>query len=180
MIETIAKTRQTLVLGIMVAVFLLLSGCGQTPTQVSLSASADTIPPDTLISLQRTGCHGVCPIYTVTIMADGTVTFIGEANVKEAGLSQSSISEEGLRTLIGEFEKINFFGYEDDYGFENKDCEFLFMDAPSAITTFTSQGKTKQIKHYYGCEGFSGEAELTTLETMIDEVANTAQWVEEN
>src|SRR3712207_4276863 len=39
----------------------------------------------TEIGLERTPCHGTCPVYTVVIKSDGTLRYKGEAFVKRTG-----------------------------------------------------------------------------------------------
>lgn len=157
-------------------VLFFLGGCDETEPLLT----QNEIPSDTTISLERTACFGPCPIYTVTIVADGTVTYNGEKYVRESGVIVSSISEENIRKLIREFEKINYFEYEDDYGYDSVElCQQIATDNPSAITTFTIRERSKRINHYYGCRGFPGEEELTSLENMIDEIVNAAQWIDE-
>ena len=37
------------------------------------------------ITLERTFCHGDCPIYSVTITGDGTIRYHGDRNVRVIG-----------------------------------------------------------------------------------------------
>lgn len=146
-------------------------------TNISLSEQSE-IPPDTVISSERRGCFGDCPIYKVTIFADGTVTYNGENSFNESGIKQASISEDKLRELIREFGRIDYFKFQDAYGDGNeKACQELVTDSLSVTTTFTMQGKSKRVRHNYGCRGFPGETELINLENLLDEIVNTAQWI---
>jgi len=73
------------------------------------------IPPDTLITLERTVCFGSCPNYSVSIKANGAVTFVGEEYVEVTGTVRSAISEEQVRELLLAFQTIDYFSLEDHY-----------------------------------------------------------------
>src|SRR6059058_5801427 len=45
---------------------------------------ADEIPKDTLITLERTACFGTCPVYKLTISADGKVAFEGKNTLEKS------------------------------------------------------------------------------------------------
>jgi len=132
------------------------------------------IPQDLEITLERTECYGRCPAYRLTITADGKVVFEGRRFVKQEGTTiKSSISREGLKQLMAEFDRVKFFSLEDDYSNDLNRCP---TDNPSAFTSIRINGESKIIKHYHGCREpkFKG---LTELENKIDEIVNTAQWL---
>ena len=136
-----------------------------------------TVPRDTQITLERTGCYGMCPIYKVSISADGTVVFEGTRFVKKVGTARSAISEEQIRDLLAAFEKINYFELSDQYVKPDDGCKQWLTDNPSAITSITLNGKSKLVTHYYGCRGLDVLKELERLEQAIDDAVNSAQWI---
>jgi hypothetical protein len=157
-----------------------LDGENSKPTAVNLSfkeVPLEDIPKDTLITLERTLCYGFCPSYKLTIAADGSVVFEGREHVKKTGISKSQISQEAVRQLISEFEKANYFSLKNQYKNPEDGCDGWVTDNPSAITAIRINGKTKTVDHYYGCRGAKVLEALTRLETRIDEMANTAQWI---
>lgn len=157
-----------------VAVLVFADGGG---FSVQASAAAHQIPQDTLITLERTVCYGTCPSYKLTISADGSVLFEGLRFVKKVGTVESTISQEALRALIERFEKINYFHLRNRYEDSGDGCEGAVSDGPSAITSIRINGKSKSVRHYYGCRGIDVLAELTKLEQAIDDAVNTAQWL---
>jgi len=50
----------------------------------------------------------MCPIYKVSISADGAVVFEGKRFVKKVGAARTAISQDQIRELIVAFEKINY------------------------------------------------------------------------
>ena len=149
------------------------------------------VPSDTLITLERTGCYGSCPSYTLTISADGSVVFNAKAywveenkarRVKESGVILSKVSREQLLQLTSEFEKANYFSLRDFYKEANECPGGIATDSPTVYTSFQINGRRKAISHYYGCVGEAGifsiyPPELVNLETRVDEIVNTEQWM---
>jgi len=125
---------------------------------------------DVIITLERTGCYGTCPIYELTISGDGNVTYKGEGFVNVTGTHTAQITQEEVKELIDEFYKIEYFSLKDSYE------EYRVTDMPSTITSITINGRTKTVRHYHGDK--NAPKELTELERKIDEITNSKQWVE--
>jgi hypothetical protein len=122
-----------------------------------------------MASLERTACYGRCPIYTVTVLRDGTVTWQGRRFVKVVGSATAKLPARTVAALAAAFRRADFFALADRY--DHRDV----TDNPSAITTFSDGTRTKKIDHYYGDE--SAPAALRELEARVDELAGTARWV---
>ncbi len=167
---------------------LLILACGGDSVRNGNLAAGPTpnaVPSDTLITLERGSCFGPCPIYKLAISADGVVVFEGKRYVKTTGLARGQISQESLRQLISEFEKIDYFSLSDNYGevtvidkSSKVHCPESSTDRPSATTSIRVNGRSKSVYHYYGCEGTGKLTELKALESKIDEVADSQRWVE--
>ena len=133
------------------------------------------VPQDLMISLERTECFGGCPVYKLTITADGAVVFRGRRFVKQDGATiRSAITQDRLKQLIAEFDRVKFFSLDDDYSETRLLCP---TDHPSAFTSIRINGKSKTINHYLGCREPKVPKGLTELENKIDEIVNTAQWL---
>jgi len=148
---------------ILVAVILFAAGCARTPTPMP-----DDLD-DVVITLERTVCFGVCPEYKLTIYGNGTVVYEGKRFVRIEGKRTATISEDKIRELLSEFERVDYFFLEDSYE------EFMATDMPSAYTSLTIDGKTKTVRHYHG--DFSAPEEVTALEDKIDEIVDSNQWI---
>ena len=121
------------------------------------------------ITLQRSHCFGICPVYNVTIFGNGSVVYEGIANVKYTGIQFSTISEDQVKQLLFEFKNIDYFSFN-----ETEIANNVVYDAPYCITSLSINGKTKTIQHY---ETAKPEA-LTVLEDIIDETVHSSQWIE--
>lgn len=93
------------------------------------SAQEPDVPPDAVISQQRTSCYGPCPICTVTIDASGAVTYEGERFVRVVGRRTAQIDPSSVATLLAPAEQIRFFGLRNAYRvIENPDGTHVDSD----------------------------------------------------
>jgi len=132
---------------------------------------------DDQITLERTACFGSCPMYTLTIKSDGSVTFDGKRFTKTTGIATGKISQSDFRALVAEFVNIYYFSLPDAYTPGTKECPQRITDMPSANTSIRLNGRAKTVAHYYGCGTEGPLARLTALENKIDEVAGTQKWI---
>src|SRR6184192_765476 len=91
--------------------------------------SQQTVSPDTLITLERPGCFFFCPAYTLTISADGLVTFEGKAHVRVIGKAQTQVSREKVQLLVAAFLKARFFSLRDQYASKRDGCRQIWVDS---------------------------------------------------
>jgi hypothetical protein len=123
-----------------------------------------------VITLEKTACFGTCPVYSLKIKGDGTVIYAGEDFVQIQGIQEATINRDAIERLVTEFEKADYFSLNDSY------TDFGISDMPSVNTSISIGGKTKAVKHYLG--DLNAPEQLTELENKIDEIVNSAQWIE--
>ena len=128
-------------------------------------AQTETIPADFLIKLERTACFGTCPVYSVTIDAQGNVVYEGTSSVSVEGRQTDRIPASAVNALLATAERIGFYDLRDSY-------RAPITDLPTTFVTMTANGRTKRIEDY-----FSAPPGLKELERQIDEAARTARWV---
>jgi len=158
---------------------LILAGCNREPKSTAIVLS-EKIPRDLVIVLERDICFGFCPAYKLTISANGSVEFEGRHYVKKKGVVRATISQEQLKYLVAEFERVRYFTLQDHYVSKENGCFEVGTDSPTVNTSITIAGKTKSIEHYHGCEGPLILKQLTSLENKIDEAVNASQWFDKN
>ncbi len=153
---------------------LVVSACnGQPASPLPLTPEPNVTPTaessfaDVTITLERTACHGTCPVYKLTIARNGTLIYEGHDFVEVKGERTASLSPAQMQDLVNAFERANFLSLR-DY------TDQKVTDSPSAITSITKNGKTKTVNHYYGDD--SAPQELSELESKIDEIVNSKQW----
>jgi hypothetical protein len=111
------------------------------------------------ITLERSACFGACPVYTLTIDADGSVTFDGREHVRVKGHRTWRIPADAVSALAREMEQAGFFDMKNRY-------TAPVTDLPTTLVTLASNGRTKRISDYAGAP-----LELTRLEARIDAVS---------
>ena len=155
----------------LLAIRTVLSHAGdETP---NLNALSDADLKTVTVRLERIGCFGTCPAYTVTIQGDGRVEYNGKSHVKQVGTREGRIQIDTIRTLAAEFAKAKFWGLPEEFS-ESKCSGRVCTDMATAVTELSLKGLTHRVKHYYGCG--SAPKALFSLESFIDKSANTEQW----
>ena len=138
---------------------------------IAISFSMDFLyipqtPPENLtdveITLERTACYGTCPIYTISISGDGSVTYRGEQFVKTIGVQKYNISAGDVEELVALIYQKSFFSLRDRY-------EIGATDMPTVITTVRVGDQIKSVENY----GRAGPAQLHEIEQKIDELSNS-------
>lgn len=117
------------------------------------------------ITLERTACYGICPVYKLTIYGDGKVNYTGEKYVTTTGTETTHIPAQEVVRLVDKFYEVKYFTLQNKY-------TASVTDLPTTITSITIDGKTKQIEDYYGAP-----KELRELENIIDQTVRSSQWV---
>jgi hypothetical protein len=67
------------------------------------------------LTLERTACFGACPMYRMTLYADGTVVYEGDRFVEVTGKQTINIGAETVDKLVGIFESAGYFDWQDEY-----------------------------------------------------------------
>lgn len=155
-------------------VLLLLAGCPHhtatpPPHPPIDNTGGQTGPHELLASLSRTACYGTCPVYTVTVFKDGAVEYKGEEFVKLTGSATGHLSLDALAQIDTLFASAHYFDLEDKYD------SYDVTDNPSASTSWSHDGKTKTIDHYYG--DMHAPEVLGTVEAGLDKIVNIEQWI---
>ncbi len=150
-----------------IAVMMCLSGraSGAPLSNTASPGNADVI----FASLERTACYGYCPIYKLSIHADGRVDYHGEHFVKHKGDAAGRLSPAQLVKLRDAFERAGYFKLAESYDHPQ------ITDAPGAITSFTDGGRAKSVPHNYGDE--TAPHALGELEAKIDKLVGVEQWI---
>ena len=148
--------------------------------------AAPVVPdaPDAVIRLERGPCFGRCPVYSVTVLGDGSVTFIGKRFVASTGVHKAQLDAADYRRLVDAVDELGIFKLDDDYSVH-------VTDMPTTFVTVVTPAGAKRVRHYGpGCVQPDGAASaagnrgpgnapevLCRFEDMIDEVAGTARWI---
>src|SRR5215467_4275748 len=120
----------------------------QIPDLASLS---DADLKSVTLRMERKGCLGSCPAYTVVVHGDGRVEYEGREHVKVKGSRQGKTDRETVKWLVGVLAERNFMTIGDDYSANDCHCRRFCTDMPSAVTEVSVGSNSHRVWHYYGC-----------------------------
>lgn len=132
------------------------------------SVNAQESEANVAITLERTPCFGACPVYTVTILDDGTVNYNGTNFVEVTGEQTTQIDPATVALMVQAFEDAGFFEWNEAYDTQT------VTDLPYINISVTRDGETHSIFHYIG--DYSAPLELAFLENWVDEMVGTQMW----
>ncbi|HJX84325.1 MAG TPA: DUF6438 domain-containing protein [Candidatus Angelobacter sp.] len=124
------------------------------------------------IKLERTGCFGNCPIYSITIDGSGKVTYLGERFVAKNGPEVAVIRPDQVRALLEDIDRVGFFGL-DDRMFD------ACADTPRAVIFLSLEGREQTVVSDTTCVGpQSGiQAKVVASAAEIDRVVDSNRWI---
>lgn len=121
--------------------------------------------PYTRIFMERTACYGTCPVYSVELRENGSVTYTGTQYVRVSGTRRWTVDAQAVQSLARDMARAGFFDWKDEY-------TAPVMDLPTTYVTLTAGGRTKKIKDHLGAP-----PALKEIEARIDAVSGARGYV---
>ena len=122
----------------------------------------------TEISLERTGCYGLCSTYTVTLRTSGEAEYVGQANVEKVGRYLGSVQAATVHLLARLADDIGLFSSIPTY------VGCFVTDNPTVYISIVKGGVRLTMKHYAPDE--SGPARLYWFESAVDQIQEQIKW----
>lgn len=156
------------------------------PVTVEVEEYIDLVPPERFpkkhvtapairqdskvtVTLERSGCFGSCPSYTVAVSTTGIV-FDGRGFVVAEGKHTDTADADEVRKLAKRIVETDFYSMDDSYSAS-------VTDMPTYVLTVSIDGNQKQVVDYQGVwEGMP--AVITEFEERVDALARTQLWIE--
>jgi hypothetical protein len=113
-------------------------------------------------------------VYSVSVTADGLVTYEGRDGVLQRGTETAQLPRERVEALLRELDAAGYFDFASRYRPSERVCGRYVPDAPSVITSVQFGKRSKQIEHDHGCG--AAPLALNVLETRIDEALGSERW----
>jgi uncharacterized protein DUF6438 len=104
------------------------------------------------VTMQRSGCYGSCPVYTVEISYNGKVTFKGERFVVVAGEHLGTTPPADLARLDQAIVDIGFFSLREQYQSGEDGCTTWATDNATVSILVITASRQHRVTYYYGCE----------------------------
>jgi TonB family protein len=130
--------------------------------------------PTTAISeiiVERQGCFGGCPVYTLTLRRQGTSTYVGKRSVARIGqYTAKQVYRFDFDQLSKAISDVGFFNLQNEYGGGVEDAE-------QVAVTVTTPSQSKTVKTF----NFAGASfALWAVVTLADGVAANLWWENPN
>jgi hypothetical protein len=138
-----------------------------------LAACAGSAQPDVpveSVSYTRGPCYGVCPVYRVTVNADGSGLFEGERFTAVTGRRRFTVTPAAWRAFTAKLAPFRPQGTVDINMENTARCQLMATDHPSAIVTWAGGGRNDRLGYYYGCRDEANRtlaAALTEAPTLL-------------
>lgn len=158
----------TIITAIVAVAVLFLLWLPTKETDLAKSKELDSLT----IQMSRGACRGPCPIYTVTIRGDGSVEYLGERNVRVAGVQRGAVSPGAVAQVLQILDRTHFSGLED------RAFTWCF-DTDSVAVSVSLGGRTKRVVSDASCSGarFGMQASFVKSSSEIDAIVGSKQWV---
>ncbi len=127
--------------------------------------------------VSRGPCFGHCPVYSVSMNAQGLVEFDGKHNVAQPGEHEQQRAREDFAALLRELDTRGVFGMSGSYVPGNKACGQYVTDMPSAALQVSDGTREARVEHYLGCH--DAPAALSKMEDLIDERTGAVHWIKD-
>jgi ankyrin repeat protein len=155
------------------------------PTTAKVEEYLDLVPPERMptrhvpgplvhpnsnvtITLERTGCFGSCPSYTVRVSTSG-IEFNGRGFVVAVGKHAAKVDPAAVRELAKKFIADDFYSMEPVY-------RAGVTDNPTYVLSIDVDGRQWQVEDYVG--SWVGMPEvISDLEDDVDAFAQTKRWI---
>ncbi|WP_277971535.1 DUF6438 domain-containing protein [Sphingomonas echinoides] len=129
---------------------LALSGCATTGHKVEPQSVASARSQIRSLTYATTPCHGFCPVYSVTIGADGAGVFSGTSNTAVVGERRFTATPAQVASLFGRLQPYLPVGEVLLTGPDT--CKMYATDLPSVDVTWTGEGGGGHLLYDYGCD----------------------------
>ncbi len=144
-------------IGLITTVFLIMS-CK------SKNKIKKIAPDSKRFILQKGGCFGTCPVYTLTINQNGEATFEGRMNTNKQGIHAKKISSEEVTKLEKLFKNAKFYQFEENY-------ESRIADLPMITIGFDNGSGMKLVSGK-----MERPEEVKQLQYALEKIAESDGW----
>ena len=158
-----------LVTAALLLVVIFVSGCTLPVSPLHAPAKSKL-----LAKMERSGCPGACPVFSLTVFFDRSAFYQGGAHTVVSGEKEFSLTKDQLSRVRSAFTRKGFLIMN------GQCCECIDVSgAPSTRIIYQGNGPYKSINRYHGClNGWSRN--LGNLEAEILEITGVSAWVGDN
>ena len=119
----------------------------------------------TSITLRRGACFGTCPIYEVTLRADGTASWDGERFVDRLGQYTGEVDRNDYGRLAAFVQRAGFFDWDPEYLAD-------VTDLPDYVLTVEAGGQSTSVRQ----NGTDEPPDFWVIAALVDHQADAIEW----
>lgn len=172
-------------LSLVLALAACAGGTSRTPAADSTAADTVTLAPspgDSLLSLERSPCFGFCPVYTLTLLADGRGFVKGNAPTASFR-REFTVPRARLDALARDMVAGGFLALDSTYIPGDSLCSQPATDFPASILTLWQGGTRHEVRYYHGCYPQEEDAPPPIRSYLrwalaADSLGRTFEWVD--
>lgn len=129
---------------------LALSGCATIRHEAEPPAAASARSQIRSLTYATTPCHGFCPVYSVTVSADGVGVFTGMSNTAVLGERRFTATPAQVANLFAQLQPYLPVGEVLLTGPDT--CKMYATDLPSVDIRWTGEDGAGHLLYDYGCD----------------------------
>lgn len=133
------------------------------PLAAALLLAAGSGAPEDWVELRRGPCFGNCPVYEVTLRADGTATYRGGDFAPRQGQWGGTVDPQRVERLLARLDSAGFWSMP-------RDRQLRIIDLPQTVLRARAGGREHAVHTNLTPE------ELAPLHAAIDSVADGVVW----
>ena len=137
------------------------------PEEIERMASYSYVLTVSEIALERAGCFGTCPVYSVRFTQNGDAFYSGGRHARISGTRRGKITEGQFRSVASFIDNAGFFEMKDYYRYTD-----MMTDLETTYLSATRDGEQKIIYEYGG----AGPKELWIIKALIDKLILETDW----
>lgn len=122
------------------------------------------------LTLERGPCYGECPVYELTVSADGRVTWCGGMFTDAVGEREWTVPPAAIAALEVALARAGFTVLRASYDSFDVSCA-----SSARLAVVYADGTEKTVDHYHG--DMSAPQALTDLENRIDRILGTKAYI---
>ena len=148
---------RTIIVSIILISAFFAPGCNKDLTDIS------STPWE--FSLNRSGCRGLCPVYSFQINNNGIMKYVGYRYVKIDSSVTLQVNEKQVNKLEGLFNSFDYFSFDSSY------THRMVTDLSTATTSLKYGNKYKKVIHYLG--DLEAPYRISYFEIAVEEILET-------
>ena len=117
------------------------------------------------MAIERTGCYGMCPSYSLEVRGNGDVFFDAKGNVPAQGHFRTHISHDAVDHVLASFRNADYLSLKDEY-------VAMITDHPTCITSIQFDDIRKSVRDYVGFAAGMPEV-VWKVEDDMDQISQT-------